>query len=207
MRLLLASRSPARRATLEAAGMAPTIEVSQIDEDALFAECQARQLPYPAIVGELARAKAEDVAARHLRETGLVVLGCDSMFELDGVLIGKPGTALAAQERLRIVRGRTGFLHTGHYLIRTDDGAAAGATASTAVTFADLTDAEIDAYVATGEPIGVAGGFTVDGFGGPFIEGINGDHHNVVGVSLPLLRKLLDQLDLTVMALWESACT
>ena len=204
VRLVLASASPARLATLRRAGLAPEVLVSGVDEDGVDAGSPA------ATALELARRKADAVAAR---EEGAIVLGCDSVFELDGQAYGKAGSAEAATERWLRMRGRTGVLHTGHVLIDTrprDEGLnepvlarRAEATASTLVRFAYLSDAEIDAYVATGEPLGVAGAFTVDGLGGPFVESIEGDHHNVVGVSLPLLRRLLDELGLSVMALWS----
>ena len=122
-----------------------------------------------------------------------VVLGCDSMLEFDGEVVGKPGDAATATARWRAMRGKSGVLHTGHWLVdhRAGGPGEVGATASTVVHFADLSDAEIDAYVATGEPLQVAGAFTIDGLGGPFIERIEGDHHTVVGLSLPLLRRLL----------------
>ena len=123
-----------------------------------------------------------------------VVIGCDSLLELDGVGLGKPADADEAVRRWRMMRGRSGVLHTGHHLVRLPGRESRTATASTTVHFANLDDAEIDAYVATGEPLLVAGAFTVDGLGGPYVERIEGDHHNVVGISLPLLRLLLADL-------------
>ena len=143
----------------------------------------------------LARAKAEEVARSH--ETDAIVLGCDSMLEFGGHVVGKPGDASTAIERWRRMRGNTGVLHTGHWLVDDRDqgtGGTLGATSSTTVHFADLSDEEIEAYVATGEPLNVAGAFTVDGLGGPYVESIEGDYHGVVGVSLPLLRHLLTEL-------------
>lgn len=210
-RLLLASASPARRATLRAAGIEPLVATSGVDErDVLTDAVAARGALDPAeAVLVLARAKAEDVALRlaeHPHARDVVVLGCDSMLELGGEVLGKPADAAEATARWRAMRGRTGVLHTGHWLIdaRPADGtgAAVGETASTTVWFADLTDAEVDAYVATGEPLRVAGAFTVDGLGGPFVERIDGDHHNVVGLSLPLLRRLLAALGVAVTDLW-----
>ncbi|MPV39147.1 Maf family protein, partial [Georgenia subflava] len=154
----------------------------------------------------LARAKARDVRAT-ARTAADLVLGCDSMLELDDgtgpTVVGKPADAAEAAARWRAMRGRTGVLHTGHWLIGTGTDEV-GATSSTVVHFADLTDAEIDAYVATGEPLHVAGAFTVDGLGGPFVTGIEGDHHGVVGLSLPLLRDLLGQVGVTVPELWST---
>jgi septum formation protein len=191
--LVLASASPARLKTLQAAGIEPTVMVSEVDEDLVLAEALERHGPLePVDVAlMLARAKAEDVANR--TETPSLVLGCDSVLELDGEVHGKPGDVAEAVARWRRMRGRSGQLHTGHWLVddRDTGGAIVGATASTTVHFARLSDEEIDAYVATGEPLQVAGAFTIDGLGGPFVSAIEGDHHNVVGLSLPLLRDLL----------------
>ena len=210
-RLLLASASPARRATLRAAGIEPVVAVSDVDEHDVLADAAATAGPLsPAdAVLVLARAKAQDVAvklAQHPHARDLVVLGCDSMLEFDGEVLGKPGDATDAVARWRAMRGRSGVLHTGHWLIdaRPGDGtgAALGETASTTVWFADASDEEIDAYVATEEPLRVAGAFTVDGLGGPFVERIDGDYHTVVGLSLPLLRRLLAGLGVPLTDLW-----
>lgn len=229
-RLVLASRSPARLATLRSAGVDPLVRVSGVDDEpALLADATARFGPLePAdAVLVLAQAKALDVAEALERDAaepdgaegadgadgavtgdrwdlgaGLVVVGCDSMLELDGEVHGKPADADEARARWRAMRGRSGELHTGHWVVDLRDpadggtGATLGATSSTTVHFADLSDAEIDAYVATGEPLQVAGAFTVDGLGGPYVERVEGDHHGVVGISLPLLRELLDEIDL-----------
>jgi len=191
--LVLASQSPARLTTLRAAGVEPRVIVSHVDEDAVLAA--AGDLPAADAVLALARAKAEEVARSH--ETDAIVLGCDSMLEFGGHVVGKPGDASTAIERWRRMRGNTGVLHTGHWLVDDRDqgtGGTLGATSSTTVHFADLSDEEIEAYVATGEPLNVAGAFTVDGLGGPYVESIEGDYHGVVGVSLPLLRHLLTEL-------------
>lgn len=214
--LVLASASPARLATLRRAGIEPRVEVSSVDEEAVIAALVrdaarlGREDPTPieeALL--LARAKAEDVAS-HAK--GALILGCDSVLELDGFSFGKPGTPEVATSRWKKMRGRDGTLHTGHWLIdareSAQDGKAApsvGEVASTVVRFCRLSDAEIDAYVATGEPLSVAGGFTVDGLGGPFVAGIDGDHHNVVGLSLPLLRHLLGMMNLTIPDLWRAS--
>ena len=192
-----ASASPARRATLRAVGIEPTVIVSEVDEDAVVDAARNRYgaLTLPTWRFSSPGAKCEAVAAE--LSVSALVLGCDSVLELDGEVHGKPRDAAEATDRWRRMRGRSGTLHTGHWL--RDERAAdvgrtqatLGATASTTVRFADLSDAEIDAYVATGEPSRVAGAFTVDGLGGAFVEGIDGDHHNVVGLSLPLLRELL----------------
>jgi septum formation protein len=199
----LASASPARLATLRSAGIEPIIVVSEVDEDAVVAAARAAgyALPPKEVVLFLARAKAHDVSAR---VAAGVVLGCDSMLEFDGQVVGKPADATSATVRWRAMRGRSGVLHTGHWLVdhRPGSPGEVGATASTVVHFADLSDAEIDSYVATGEPLNVAGAFTIDGLGGPFIERIEGDHHNVVGLSLPLLRQLLGSRGIGVQQLW-----
>lgn len=193
MRLVLASASPARLATLRAAGVEPEVIVSGVDEHAVQADSVSE------LVLALAGAKAGAVAGRLTGDA--VVIGCDSLLELDGRAAGKPGNAGAARDRWLTMRGRRGVLHTGHAVLRLSDGVVVGAaaeTASTTVRFGEVSDAEIDAYIGTGEPLAVAGAFTVDGLGGWFVEAIEGDHHNVVGVSLPLVRRLLGQLGLTL---------
>ena len=205
--LLLASASPARLATLRSAGIEPLVQVSGVDEAAVLARYPGID-PVDAVLA-LAMAKAQDVAAIAPDDADLV-LGCDSLLELDGEIHGKPADAAEAVSRWRRMRGHSGTLHTGHWLVdlraAEAGGTAAtlGATSSTRVTFADLSDAEIAAYVATGEPLAVAGAFTVDGLGGPFVTGIEGDHHGVVGVSLPLLRDLLGEVGVTVPDLWAA---
>jgi septum formation protein len=201
-RLLLASASPARLSTLQAAGVDPVVEVSGVDEDAVLARVQERYGPLePADVAlTLARAKCEEVAARTGPATADLVLGCDSVLELDDEVHGKPADAREAVARWHRMRGRSGVLHTGHWLADLREpadggsGGAVGATSSTLVHFADLGDDEVDAYVATGEPLQVAGAFTVDGLGGPYVRAIEGDYHTVVGVGLPVLRDLLGEL-------------
>lgn len=197
VRLVLASASPARLSTLQHAGVEPTVVVSDVDEDAAVADAVERYGPLePAQIAlVLARAKAEAVAFGE--RVDALVLGCDSVLEFDGQVHGKPADADEATARWRRMRGRIGVLHTGHWIVdqrpaaQGGSQATLGATASTKVYFATLSDAEIDAYVATGEPLRVAGAFTIDGVGGPFVTGLEGDHHNVVGISLPLLRELL----------------
>lgn len=199
VRLVLASQSPARLATLRAAGLHPEAIVSGVDETSLGDETPS------GLAGRLAQLKAEAVAERlsYGGET-TVVVGCDSVLELHGSPYGKPHTAEVAVERWRLMRGRTGRLHSGHHVIVRSGSrlAAQNRTAETGVHFADLTDAEIDAYVATGEPLQVAGGFTIDGLGGAFVSRIDGDHHNVVGISLPLLRTMLLDLGVVWPDLW-----
>jgi len=186
-RFVLASASPARLETLRRAGVRPEVIVSGVDEDAVTA-------PTPAeLVVRLAELKAAAVADL-LDAADALVLGCDSLLELDCTALGKPGSVEAAADRWRQLRGRTGTLHTGHCLIDTAAGKRVSRSVGTEVRFADISDAEIDAYCATGEPTAVAGAFTVDGLGGWFVEGVDGDHHNVVGVSLPVVRALLREL-------------
>jgi septum formation protein len=200
-RLVLASASPARLATLRTAGLSPEVLVSGVDEAAVTASTVAE------LVSLLAQLKAESAAARLDRDSQTtIVIGCDSLLELDGTAYGKPGSAAEAIERWRRMRGHSGILHTGHHALlrRTGQQGSASAVASTTVHFAELSDAEITAYVATGEPLEVAGAFTVDGLGGAFISGIEGDHHNVVGISLPLLRTLLAGLGIAWPSLWKA---
>lgn len=198
--LVLASASPARLETLRRAGIDPVVRVADLDEEALLAA--AGPVEPAAAVLVLARAKAEHVAGAS-EVPGDVVLGCDSMLELDGRVFGKPRDADEARARWRLMRGRSGVLHTGHWLVTARE--ALGATSSTTVRFADVSDAEIDAYVASGEPLAVAGAFTIDGLGGPFVTLIEGDPHGVVGVSLPLVRELLARLGVAITDLWRAA--
>lgn len=221
--LLLASASPARRTTLIAAGIVPVVRVSDVDEDAVLAAARARfgELEPADAVLLLAQAKAEAVtqlveAEAEIAGTetepapidGDIVVGCDSMLELDGEIFGKPASAEEAVARWKSMRGRAGVLHTGHWVVdlraEADGGTGGtlGASSATVVHFADVSDAEIEAYVATGEPLAVAGAFTIDGLGGAFVDRIEGDHHSVVGLSLPLLRELLGQLGVTWTDLW-----
>jgi septum formation protein len=175
--------------------------VSHVDEEALLAAHPLATAAEAALL--LACAKAERIVTEH--QPDALVLGCDSILEFQGRQLGKPESADAARERWRDMRGGDGTLHTGHWLIDaravTRD-AAVGETASTRVWFADLSDGEIDAYVATGEPLSVAGAFTVDGLGGAFVDRIDGDHHNVVGLSLPLFRRLCASLGVAIPELW-----
>ncbi len=198
MRLVLASASPARLATLRSAGIEPVVIVSGVDES------QVAGLPPAELALQLAELKCTAVAGREDLPDDALVLGCDSVLELDGQALGKPEDADDAASRWRRMRGRTGVLHTGHSLRDTASGRVAAATASTTVHFADVSDEEIAAYVATGEPLSVAGAFTVDGRGGAFVTGIEGDHHNVVGLSLPLVRELTAELGRSWTDLWAS---
>jgi septum formation protein len=210
VRVVLASASPARRSTLRSAGLDPEVIVSEVDE----AEATRRSgaTDTAEVVALLARAKADDVAATLAGAAAaaggpIFVIGCDSMLEFDGAPFGKPGDEATARDRWRAMRGRSGVLRTGHALIRLGtDGAprVAEAASATEVDFANVSDAEIDAYVATGEPLAVAGAFTIDGRGGWFIRAVRGDHHGVVGISLPLLRDLFAQLGVGVDELWRA---
>jgi septum formation protein len=193
---VLASASPARLATLRKAGLDPHVIVSGVDED------QLAGLAPEELALQLAELKCSAVAARTDLPADAVVLGCDSVLELDGQALGKPDDADDAVARWQAMRGRSGILRTGHALHDTATGRVAAASASTTVHFADISDDEIAAYVATGEPLYVAGAFTVDGLGGAFVTGIEGCHHNVVGVSLPLVRDLLAELGHSWTGFW-----
>ena len=199
--LVLASQSPARLATLRAAGIEPVVVVSGVDED------QLGPLPPAELALQLAELKCAAVAGREDLPGGALVLGCDSVLELDGEPLGKPGTAEEASRRWRSMRGRSGVLLTGHSLRDTTTGHVASATATTTVHFAEVSDEEIAAYVASGEPLHVAGAFTIDGLGGAFVTGVEGDHHNVVGVSLPLVRELVAELGHRWTDLWQAQPT
>jgi septum formation protein len=205
-RLVLASASPARRRTLAAAGIDVDVVVSGVDESTVDSSRA------DTLCATLARMKAEAVASR-LRRQGMggttgggmdtaLVLGCDSVLALDGHILGKPSGAADARARWQRMRGRSGELLTGHCLIRLTDDRHAEAVGTTTVRFADITDAELEAYLATGEPLQVAGAFTIDGLGGAFVESIVGDPGTVVGVSLPLLRRLLADLGVPITRLW-----
>ncbi|MFJ9962362.1 Maf family protein [Streptomyces avermitilis] len=194
-RLVLASQSPARLNLLRQAGLDPEVIVSGFDEDRLSA-------PTPAELAlALAEAKASVVAARP-EVQGALVIGCDSVLDLDGEALGKPADAEEATARWKAMRGRAGTLQTGHCIYDTPSKRYASATASTVVRFGEPTDEEIAAYVASGEPLHVAGAFTLDGRSAPFIEGIDGDHGNVIGISLPTVRRLLGELGVGITQLW-----
>jgi septum formation protein len=205
VRVVLASASPARLGVLRAAGLDPLVEVSDVDEDALLAA--VRDSPPPRRVAALACAKAATVGERLAGELAdAVVFGCDSMLLVDGQLVGKPGTADSARQRWTGMAGRTGELLTGHAVLRLSGGAVGEVAVGHAVTtvrFGRPSVAELDAYVASGEPLAVAGGFTLDGLGGWFVDGIDGDPSNVIGISLPLLRRLLTDVGVSVTDLWR----
>lgn len=196
-RLVLASQSPARLRLLTEAGFAPEVVVSGVDEDAITAPSLTE------LVVALASAKASVVAAlASVAGSGAVVVGCDSMLDVDGEAHGKPASVAEARDRLQRLRGGSAVLRTGHCVIDTATGRSASEAAATEVRFGDYTDVELEAYLATGEALAVAGSFTLDGRSAPFLAGIVGDHGNVIGLSLPMLRTLLARLDLTVMQFW-----
>jgi len=192
MKVVLASQSPARLATLRAAGIKPEVVVSGVDESQIVSRDPAN------LASALAQLKCRTVAADRPDD---LVIGCDSVLAFEGDILGKPGDAVTATARWRRMRGRSGVLHTGHCLrFRGEEVVEA---ASTVVHFADVSDEEIAAYVATGEPLHVAGAFTIDGYGAAFVRGIEGDPHTVVGISIPLLRELVADLGLRWTDLWS----
>ena len=197
MRVVLASASPIRRKILQQAGITPEVVVSGVDESAFRAESPDE------LAVSLATAKAQAVASKSELSDALVI-GCDSLLVLDGQALGKPRTAEAASARWKQMRGRSGVLVTGHCVINVAAQRQVSATARTTVHFADVSDEEIDAYVATGEPLQVAGAFTIEGYGGAFVTAIEGDHSNVLGISLPLLRTMTAELGIAWTDLWAS---
>jgi septum formation protein len=196
-RLVLASASPARLSLLRQAGLAPEVVVSHVDESAVRAPRVAEQ------VALLAAAKAAEVARN---EKDALVIGADSLLEFSGKPLGKPADAAEARERWRRMSGHSGILHTGQALFDVQDGSVVSrdiAVASTVVYFASPTPQELEAYVATGEPLAVAGAFTLDGLGSPFVRRVEGDPAAVVGLSLTLLRTQLSKRDLAITDLWR----
>lgn len=203
MQLVLASQSPARLAVLRAAGVEPVVRVSGVDEDAVAAALP--DATPAAVVAALAEAKARAVAATDVPPDAVIV-GCDSMLSHNGELVGKPGTPERARQRWASMAGGTGELLTGHALLRLTAGEITGTavgTETTTIQWGKPTDAELDAYLATGEPLAVAGAFTLDGYGGWFVERIEGDPSSVIGISLPLTRRLLTELGVSVVDLWN----
>jgi len=186
--LVLASQSASRRRLLESAGLKPTILVSNVDEETDFFNSMT---PEDMVIA-LAITKAHTV--REQIDYPAIIIGCDSTFEFEGKSLGKPGTAHVAKERAQRVRGKSGYLHTGHCVIDTQQEREISDRITTKVTFTDMTDDEIDDYIESGEPLHVAGGFTLDGFSSPFIPSIEGDYTNVVGISMPFLRSAMIQL-------------
>ncbi|QJC22349.1 Maf family protein [Arcanobacterium buesumense] len=210
-KLLLGSASPARRQTLINAGITPIVRIADLDEDAIIndfatnhAELSLRQKAQ-AEVQLLATSKAQAIYAlvKNDEPAPTVVVGCDSMLEMNGRIAGKPHTPDIARQRLREMSGKAGYLHTGHCVIDTASGRIVEGVSTATVHIAHLTDHDIEAYIATGEPLNVAGSFTIDGFGGPFVERIEGDYHGIVGLSLPLLRTLLAELGHSITEFWS----
>lgn len=207
-RVVLGSASTGRLGVLRQAGLDPLVVVSGVDEDAVMASLAGS--PPETVVSGLAAAKADEVFA-HLPaavESDCVVIGCDSMLLLDGQLCGKPGDVDTARKQWQAMSGRTAQLHSGHAVLVVREGAVTHRLADTGVTavhFGSPSEADLEAYLQSGEPLGVAGGFTLDGLGGWFIDGIDGDPSNVIGLSLPLLRRMLAECGLSVAQLWESS--
>jgi septum formation protein len=192
---VLASASPARLGVLRGAGLRPEVIVSGVDEDDVSGTTH-----HIALV--LAERKAAAVAEGLVGDSALVV-GCDSVLDVDGVTRGKPASVAEARAWWASLAGRTAVLHSGHCVIDTATGARSSAVASTVVRYGTPTPAEIDAYLATDEPLRVAGGFTIDGYAAPFVDGIDGDHGTVLGLSLPLLRRLLAEVGTSIVDLWS----
>lgn len=186
--IVLASQSTSRRRLLEGAGISPLVKVSQVDEETDFFNAMA---PADMVIA-LAVTKAHTV--REQIDFPAIIIGCDSTFDVDGISFGKPGSPVVARERAQTISGRSGLLHTGHCVIDTEQGREIVDRVTTKVTFSKMSNDEIDDYIASGEPLQVAGGFTLDGFGSPFIPIIEGDYTNVVGLSMPFLRSAMSQL-------------
>ena len=198
-RFVLASASPARLATLRSAGVHPRVVVSGVDES------QVDDTDAAVVAARLAELKARAVAAGVDPGDTSWVLGCDSVLAFEGAVLGKPDDADDAAARWRRMRGGSGVLHTGHCLVEVASGREVVRAVATTVYFADVTDPEIAAYVASGEPLQVAGAFTVDGLGGAFVRGMEGDPHNVVGISLPVVREMFAELGVRWTDLWDGA--
>lgn len=207
-RVVLGSASPGRLKVLRQAGIDPLVVVSGVDEEAVIADLAPDVSPGD-VVCALAQAKAEQVATTldNMVVADCVVIGCDSMLYIGDQLVGKPGSADVARSQWRSMSGRSGQLYTGHCLLRLLDSEPRQRTfgsATTTVRFAAPTVAELEAYLTNGEPLTVAGGFTLDGLGGWFVDGVEGDPSNVIGLSLPLTRNLLHQVGLSITALWDA---
>ena len=187
-KVVLASQSTSRRRLLEGAGITPIVMVSHVDEETEFFNAMT---PADMVIA-LAVTKAHTV--REQVDFPAIIIGCDSTFDVDGISFGKPGTPEIAKERALAISGRSGLLHTGHCVIDTVQGREIADRVTTKVTFSEMSNLEIDDYIASGEPLQVAGGFTLDGFGSPFIPVIEGDYTNVVGLSMPFLRSAMSQL-------------
>jgi septum formation protein len=186
--IVLASQSASRRRLLEGAGISPLVRVSHVDEETDFFNAMT---PADMVIA-LAVTKAHTV--REQIDFPAIIIGCDSTFDVDGVSFGKPGSPEVARERALAISGRSGLLHTGHCVIDTEQGREIVDRITTKVTFSKMSSEEIDDYIASEEPLNVAGGFTLDGFGSPFIPIIEGDYTNVVGISMPFIRSAMSQL-------------
>ena len=186
--IVLASQSASRRRLLEGAGISPLVRVSHVDEETDFFNAMT---PADMVIA-LAVTKAHTV--REEIDFPAIIIGCDSTFDIDGVSFGKPGSPAVARERALAISGRSGLLHTGHCVIDTEQGREIVDRITTKVTFSKMSSEEIDDYIASEEPLNVAGGFTLDGFGSPFIPIIEGDYTNVVGISMPFIRSAMSQL-------------
>ncbi|MGB3232746.1 MAG: nucleoside triphosphate pyrophosphatase [Mycobacterium sp.] len=205
-RIVLGSASSGRLRVLRQAGIDPIVVVSDVDEDALLASLEP-ETPPEAVVAKLANAKAISVAAQLPEDVAFdcVVLSCDSMLYRDGELYGKPGSAVAARLQWQSMAGSVGHLLTGHALLRISTGVithTASDTGSTTVHFGTPTEGELNAYVDSGEPVNVAGAFTLDGLGGWFIDKIEGDPSNVIGLSLPLVQRMVARVGVPISTLW-----
>ena len=187
-RIVLASQSTSRLRLLEGAGLSPLVKVSHVDEETDFFNAMT---PADMVIA-LAVTKAHTV--REQIDFPAIIIGCDSTFDVDGVSFGKPGSPEIARERALAISGRSGLLHTGHCVIDTEQGREIVDRVTTKVTFSNMSSDEIDDYIASEVPLHVAGGFTLDGFGSPFIPVIEGDYTNVVGISMPFLRSAMTQL-------------
>lgn len=200
-RLILASQSPSRLQVLRNAGVTPDVHVSWVDEEEI-----ERSMPEasPAdLCFALAQAKARAVAADYADDPEALVLGCDSVLDVDGRAFSKASSEQELRDRWTQMLGRSSVLRTGHWLVRPNSGEEVGAVASTVIHMGEPTEPELDAYLATGEPMRVAGGFTIDALGGAFVDGIDGDPSNVVGLSLPTLRRLLQEVGVRWTDLWS----
>ena len=186
--IVLASQSTSRLRLLEGAGISPIVRVSHVDEETDFFNAMT---PADMVIA-LAVTKAHTV--REQIDFPAIIIGCDSTFDVDGISFGKPGSPEIAKERAQAISGRSGLLHTGHCVIDTEQGREITDRVTTKVTFSKMSDDEIDDYIASEEPLHVAGGFTLDGFGSPFIPVIEGDYTNVVGISMPFIRSAMSEL-------------
>ncbi len=200
-KIILASQSPARLKILRDAGLSPIVQPSEVDEDAVLTGVEAQNPEH--YVTTLSRAKAEDVAEKTTSEEDTLILGADSALSFEGQILGKPGVSELAIRRWQSMRGKTGMLYSGQTLIDLKTKRSITRFSATKVWFSDITDNQIEKYVASGEPLQVAGAFTIDSLGGAFIDRIEGDYHTVVGLSLKLLREMITELGHEYTDFWE----